>query len=473
MAMRGRGLFNGSIPPRCLTQILNSVDFTDWQSVWVGCSGTFSFERAIGKQYPAKQYFGNDVSFLSAVIAAVALERPLDFQFTGQLAHFEELMKGRDFLDRAAAVILAMSIQANHPGKSDHSKHHWAHYLADLDASLERPKEKLIAMSRELPLTDYMPGDFRDHLARCAEAGGGFVVSAPFLKGFYENWFRFIHANVKWSEPTYRMWDPDDFPGLLDQLDDLKVPYIAVYKQPLEGRHTAAYYRSGMHPPFYVLSSRPPKATSVIDQPPVTSVSPFRFTALDLDRLGPTNKVRIAEIPAKNADYIKTLFLQENIRFTSGMLNFGVFIDDMLAGVLTMSRSNAHNGQYDMHDTVYLLSDVSTTRFGRVAKLLAMLALSDEVIGLARRRLSKRPIKAVITTVRSNNAVSMKYRGIYELLSRKQPDERDTSGSAFILNYAGIPLGLPAQEVFALWLKKHYKDDRERKVTNSYARQAS
>ena len=470
MAMQGRALFNGSIPPQCLTQILASVDFSSWQSVWVGCSGTFSFERAIGGAYPGKQYFGNDVSLLSQTIAAVALERPFDFEFVGDLAHMEERLKGRPFLDRAASIILSMSIAATHPGKSKHSQKHWSHYLDDLDASLERPRERLLAMARELPLTDYQPGDFRDHLARCAEAGGGFVVSAPFLKGFYENYFRFIHKNVRWTEPDYRTWDPDDFPALLDQLDDLKVPYIAVYKQPLEGRHLACYFRKGMHPPFYVLSSQPPKATSVIDQPPVTSVEPFKFKAVEIDQLKPDSRVTISEIPAKNADYIKTLFLQENIRFTSGMLNFAILVDDMLAGILTMSKSTRTIGHFDMHESVYLLSDVSTTRFGRVSKLLAMMALSDEVVAHARRRLVKRPMTGIVTTVRSNNPVSMKYRGIYELLGRKAPDEKDTSGSNFILNYGAAPSGLSAQATYALWLRKHFRDDRDRKVTNSHAR---
>lgn len=353
-----------------------------------------------------------------------------------------------------------------------HARKHWAHYLDDLDKSLERPRESLLNMARELPLTDYMPGDFRDHLAACKEAGGGFVVSAPFLKGFYEDWFKFIHSNVEWSEPSYRMWDPDDFPKLLETVADMGIPYIAVYKQPVEGRHTAAYYRAGMHPPFYVLSSPPPIATSVIDQPPVTNTQPFKFKPLDLDAIGPDSKIIVAEIPAKNADYVKQLYLQENIRFTSGMLNFAVQVDDMLAGVLTMSRSTASMGKWDMHDIVYLLSDVSTTRFGRVAKLLAMAALSNEVVAVAKRRLSKRPIKAVVTTVRSNNPVSMKYRGIYELISRKAPDAKDTSGSDFIINYGGEPNNLSLQETFALWLRKHYRDDRTRQVRSSYDRKS-
>lgn len=259
MAMQGRELFNGSIPPELLAQILNAVDFSSWSSVWVGCSGTFSFERGIAKRYPGVPLYGNDVSIISAVIASVARNEPLDFQFTNKLAYWEELLAGRPYLDRAAALILCMVLAGQFRGNSVHSRKHWAYYERDLDASLERPRERLLGMAKELHLADYMPGDFRDHLKRCGEAGGGFIVSAPFVKGFYEGWFKFINENIAWKEPSYDLWNPDDFPTLIDQIDGMGIPYIAVYKEPIEGKHVACYYRKGMHPPFYVLTSDEPQ----------------------------------------------------------------------------------------------------------------------------------------------------------------------------------------------------------------------
>lgn len=473
MAMQGRELFNGSIPPQLLAQIMRAVDFSTWRSVWVGCSGTFSFERAIAKACPGVACFGNDVSLISAVIASVAREEPLALRFTGKLAHWESLLDGRSYLDRAAAVILAMVLAGQYRGRSAHALKHWAHYERDFDAALDRPRERLLGMARELKLADYMPGDFRDHLRRCAEAGGGFIVSAPFVKGFYEGWFKTINESVEWDRPGYDIWNPDDFPALLDQIDGMGIPYLAVYKQPIEGRELACYFRKGMHPPFYVLTSQKPAGTSVIDQPPVISPKPFRFAPVDLEKLGDTARVRIYPCQASSADYVKGLFLQENITFTSGMVNLLVYLDDMLAGVLTFNRMNRQVGGWKTGDAVYLLSDTATSRFGRIAKLIAMLATSAEVLGYVGRRLTHRPVKQVITTVRSNNPVSMKYRGIYELISRKAPDARDTSGSAFILNYGSAPRAETPDEIYASWRRKHYRDDRERKVTSSHARRAA
>lgn len=472
MAMQGRELFNGSIPPELLAQIVNAVDFGKWSSIWVGCSGTFSFERGIRKRYAKAKLYGNDVGLISGIIASVAQEQPLDFRFTNELADWESMLDGRPYLDRAAAMILAMVLAGQYRGKSVHSRKHWNYYLSDLDAALSRPKERLQAMAAELDLEAYMPGDFREHLVRCGEAGGGFIVSAPFVKGFYEGWFKFINANVEWDAPKYDMWDPDHFPDLLDQIDGMGIPYIAVYKQPLEGKHVACYFRKGMHPPFYVLTSDPPKATSLVDRPPVTQPKPFKFKPVDINKLSDKTRVRIYPCKAGNADYVKGLFLQENITFTSGMVNMLIYLDDMLAGVLTFNRMNRGVGGWKVQDAVYLLSDTSTTRYGRVAKLIAMLATCEDVLGYCQRRLTHRPVKQVITTVRTNAPVSMKYRGIYNIISRKEPDERDTSGSQYILNYGSDPRPMSPDEIYAEWWRKHFKDDQSRQVTNSYAKNA-
>ena len=68
MAGQARELFNGSIPPGLLAQIMKAVDFSSWKSVWVGCSGTFSFERAVGRAYPGKPLYGNEIRIVCVLV---------------------------------------------------------------------------------------------------------------------------------------------------------------------------------------------------------------------------------------------------------------------------------------------------------------------------------------------------------------------------------------------------------------------
>ncbi len=101
-------------------------------------------------------------------------------------------------------------------------------------------------------------------------------------------------------------------------------------------------------------------------------------------------------------------------------------------------------------DPIYLLSDLSTSRAGRLSKLIASLALCKEVITFLERHYVRR-IAYVQTTAFSKSPVSMKYRGIFELKTRS-PNE-----DGFLLNYGQLASGKTAAETFATWWAKHGK----------------
>ncbi|WP_293857272.1 hypothetical protein [uncultured Alsobacter sp.] len=463
-------IFNGSIPPVCLAQILRSIDFSTWPEAYVGCSGMFSFESAIGRANPAIRLHGNDVSILSGALAGLVRGEPLPFTFKGKLAGYEERLAGKGYADRVGALILGLFLGRMFNGPSRYAERHWAYYENRFDDYVALCRAKAAALVAGVRLDSYYAGDFRDHLDKAMETGAGIVVSAPFIEGWYESWYRFINENVEWTPPTYRMWDPDDFPELIDKIDASGVPYVAAYKDRIENGKLLAYHRLGMKPPFYVYG-RAGKA-STVDRNSTERGTPFAFKAVDIGRLGPGTKVEIARVKAGYADYIKSLYLQETIAWTSAPLNFLIYLDDMLAGILSFSPPKSNIGPYKKGEYVYLLSDTATTRFGRISKLIAMLATSELVLHTAQKRLTHRPVQAVVTTVRSNNPVSMKYRGIYEVIGRKEPGPEERSGSKFIVNYASAPRTADVQAIYAEWWKRHFKDDRTRKVTTSYAKSA-
>ncbi|MFX8106652.1 hypothetical protein ABTK92_20370, partial [Acinetobacter baumannii] len=67
---------------------------------------------------------------------------------------------------------------------------------------------------------------------------------------------------------------------------------------------------------------------------------------------------------------------------------------------------------------LYLLSDFAIAREKRLAKLIAMLATGRESTERYDRRRVRRT-KVIVTTAFTDRPISMKYRGIFELLSRK------------------------------------------------------
>ena len=463
-------IFNGSIPNVCMQQILRSVDHQRWTDVYVACSGLFSFERAFHKVNPNARYHGNDVSLMSAAIAGYAMGQPVAFTFKGRVAHWEARLHGASYRDRIAAMLLVLYLGRVYRTENDYNLRHWAYYEANFDAMISKLGGQVDDLASQMNLTSYYSGDFVDHLKAGMEKGAALVVSAPFIQGWYEKWFRFIAENIEWAEPKYNLWNPDSFPELLTTLEGGGSDYVAVYKQDLPDRQLVAYHRMGMKPPFFVYANCK-RVSSVVDHSLSGVGTPFAFKAVEIAKLKADSKIEVFVSKAGQADYIKSLYLQENIAFTSGPVNFLIYVDDALAGILTFTASKVKVGEYKQAETLYLLSDTATTRFGRVSKLIAMIAKSAAVLHHAEGRLLKhRECRAIVTTVRSNNPISMKYRGIYELLARKEPAEGERSGAKYVINYAGLRDERTPQEIYAEWFKKHFRDDSARKITTSYAK---
>lgn len=114
---------------------------------------------------------------------------------------------------------------------------------------------------------------------------------------------------------------------------------------------------------------------------------------------------------------------------------------------------------------MYLLSDfpVTPTKYKRLAKLVLYAALSKESKLLAERLVNKR-IRSLVTTAFTKKPVSMKYRGLFDVLNKKrlpgvEEGETDMSkiyyNDGWQLNY-GAPMGQwTLQEGLALWKKSH------------------
>ena len=452
-----------------MQQILRTVDFDQWKECYVGCSGTFTFERMIRDKYPKLKMHGNDVSLLSCALAGKAMGKPLPFAFKERLAHWEDLLVGADDDERLAALILAMQLGRAYTGTSEHAMRHWRYYENRFPDYIEKTKEQLAKFCSTLKLDSYVAGDFREHLRTGMKKGAGVIVSAPFNFGFYENWFKFINANIQWQEPTYDMWDPDRFLDFKAEVEESGVPYVMVYKRNIDDDRLCAYFRVGMKPPYYVFSNTK-VAGSVVDRASTTVGKPFRFKAVDIDELDKDTHVEIVQCKAGYADYIKGLYIQETIRWTSAQLNFLVYLDDMLAGILCFSPPKFGLGEWEAKELVYLLSDTCTTRFGRVSKLIAMLATQEDVLRVASRKLiHRRPVKQVVTTVRSNHPVSMKYRSTWKLHNRKDTEHDPNETTKYVINYISSPRNQTPNEIYAEWFSKYFKDDRSRRVTNSYA----
>jgi hypothetical protein len=91
-------MFVGAVPRPAVEQITRSVPFTDWRQVFVGCFGSFRFDRAVKDVHPTIAVHSNDVSLLSCslgALGALATDGEFPIAFKRRLAFIEELLVGR------------------------------------------------------------------------------------------------------------------------------------------------------------------------------------------------------------------------------------------------------------------------------------------------------------------------------------------------------------------------------------------
>src|SRR5450759_2377246 len=113
-------MFVGAVPKEVIQQVLSTVPFDQWGDVYVGCSGSFRFDRAVKMRHPSCRVYSNDVSLLTCSIGALVMRREFAIRFKGALDFVEEAIAGMDFRARVAAVMVAAAM-GNFTGKNEYA----------------------------------------------------------------------------------------------------------------------------------------------------------------------------------------------------------------------------------------------------------------------------------------------------------------------------------------------------------------
>jgi hypothetical protein len=176
-------------------------------------------------------------------------------------------------------------------------------------------------------------------------------------------------------------------------------------------------------------------------------------------------ELSLALLPTDQFNSLRAAHLASGIRpgaVTSGLAaqNVAVLVGGVIIGAYALSFDptlcTIADGKLPA-PTVYLLSDfaVGPTDYPRLSKLVVMAALSTEAKLLAERKLAQR-WRSLVTTAFSQNPVSMKYRGLVELISRAEAQGADfAGGKGYKLTYGGPFGGWSLAEALTTWQAKH------------------
>lgn len=427
-------MFTGSLPKPVVEQVLRLVSFNEWSDVFVCCSGSFRVDRAIKARFPEIRVHSNDVSLLSCALGALATGGEFAIRFKGRLEFLEEHLVQATFARRVAAVLVASDV-APYKGFNPWAVSHFDHYRVEAGGYLDRAGERLDKFLKGLDVADFTAGDFRDHARRAAAGTGGVFAFPPTYKGGYERLYRFLNENVDWPAPAYAVWNPDDLEAWIGELRSAKTPYCVVGDQVVDRFRPVAVYRPRTGRPVYTYTGE--RRSSV--RQAKRAIAPFRNEPIDPMALGPQARIEIVRLKPAQMDYLRSRYLGKGIKPAAMHHPFAVLIDGHLAGAFGFQRDSSGDPE-----RLYLMTDFAVSRERRLSKLVAMLATSRDVIRPIEVRMATR-IRRVRTTAFTDRAVSMKYRGIFHLESRKPG----------MLNYVSDVREEPVDTVYRTWFEKY------------------
>nr|BDD45305.1 hypothetical protein 25 [bacterium] len=446
-------MFYGAVPTSCIEQLVKIVDFDSWEAVYLCCSGSFKIERALKASFPDIEIYSNDVSLYSTAIGKLLVGEEFDVTFTGDLEFIEGKLAGSDFLSKTAAILVSFEMARYGKQNNPYAKGHFDYYVENFDTFLEKAKAKLETLLPKMQIAGYFAGDWRKHVETAINNGCGVAAFPPFFKGDYENQFKFVDANIKWDAPTYDLYDPKMLGDIIDNIDASGIPYCILSDQLFEYRKPVLEYVTGRKVPHYCYARTDKSSVRHLYREP----EPFHYEPVDVMKLSKKSKVQIVPADSKVMDFIKDVYLQKTIIHSQGVANFLVFIDNMLVGGIIYSLPKFPTFG---HNTIYLLSDVTISRDAKLSKLVATIATSKTLLNAVSRKLISR-IDYVVTTARTRKPVSMKYRGIYELLNRRVADDASEGN---IINYGSKMRSETPQTMYKNWWNKYGKPFQEKRT---------
>lgn len=446
-------MFHGSIPASMQSVIAEHVRQWQGEHVYVGCSGNFTVERVVQSVRPNVVLHGNDVTIYSCLIGAYLARQavPLALQDNEWGAEYAWLAPWiEDPADAIATVLLCTRMLQGMANRAPYYERMRAAYRAqwpELHAATKAKVEKAT-----LRLESFFAGDVVEWV-NTIPAGAGVICFPPFFAGDYESMFARLEDVFAWTPPSYEEFNDDRRVELIRRLSTHDGEWMigTHVRQPTLQDHLCGLVQTtNRGVPIFIYTHSGAKR---IVQPRQELEPVFAPRLGERESLGET--LGLAVLTGGQFFTLRSQYMNAHIKPGMPSVAFGVLVDGKLVGAYALSFAPTLSN-WDNHvpmPTAYLLSDfpIAPTKYKRLAKLVLMAALSREAKLLAERYAHHR-IRSVTTTAFTDRPVSMKYRGLFELLSRKEGDD---GRHRFKLGYGTVYPEFTLAEQLARWKRDH------------------
>jgi len=340
--------------------------------------------------------------------------------------------------EAVAAMLLLLEMLKYEPRKNPYSERMWQGYLVSFDTLFEKTLARVRQASTSIRIASYTMIDVPDYYPRPDGVSIGFL---PTYAGGYEKLFARLEESISWDRPAYQLLTEERREATISRMtegdyilyDDRPRPeFSCVARVDLFGKKTVFIYSN--------LAMRRGIFRKKINE----KITPYDLLMPE-EEIPSSAPVTALEVDLSTINHYRNMFLSKKIQPGSGGPCYLVFAAGKLFGFLIFQAYSQKGGA---KDEIYMLSDfvVPSTRHKRLAKLLLLVTRCTEMKTILSEKII-RNYKGILTTAFTNQPVSMKYRGIYELAKR---------GEGF-LNYRAEFTTTTFKEVTAQWKKRYEK----------------
>jgi hypothetical protein len=442
-------MFVGTVNAAIRKYLAERTELFRNREVVIGCSGNFSVESALYGSSRNVALHSNDVSFYSVMLGKwLAGGSDLPFELTESWNWLAPYCRGGEA--KVATIVLLSGLirwvpKTAEKTPGDHSRRMIEAYREQWPRLHAEQLEKVRQVGEHLSLRSFHAGDVREHFQHFADDPNAvFLCFAPTYKGGYENLWKPLEQIVRWTPPEYGMLGDEERSRLIEWM--FSGGRRSIWMDDRDLTETM-----GLRPEFAVETGRMRTQylyANCLDEPGfVGKHSTIRDPKWKVATLvDGTGAMTVERIDGDVFAFYRENYLAKSIAPAPPMWCYAVKVDGEVVGCFGMQEP-----RWGEKDGVYMLSDfaVSPLPHKRASKLVVMAAMTEEVRSqLERARLM--PTRTVATTAFTKKPVSMKYRGLLEVVKR---------GDGF-LNYAGRFSGMTAQQAYAEWWRRWGTDTR-------------
>jgi hypothetical protein len=431
-------MFVGSINLKIRNLIFTEKKLFSERNICIGCSGNFTVEQIL--QGLNCRIWSNDVALYSSLIGNHLAGKPMRLEISDASYSWLAPYIDPGGVSRMAAVFLLFEMLKQEKGNNLQQirlHHHYREHFSEFHAS------SCIRISRSLNairIDDYTTIDAHD-LYRDLQDEWIRVAFLPTYVGGYEKLYERLDRIFSWDAPSYSVLTKERHEETVAFMRRGYYLYLSDYDREEEGLF--AVVKTGRLRSIYLYSNLPFGKSWIA---PTAKSEKTDLALLPADHpITPQSLLTFRPTDNHRLNYYKNLFLKKGIEHTTGLSPLFVFLDGYLFGFLLFDVIRYGMDQDRAVRGIYMLSDfVIASPVKRLSKLLLLATKTKELQEILREKFIQ-SVDFILTTAFTDKPVSMKYRGVFDLMKR---------GEGF-LQYT-TPAGvLTSEEAVKLWNKKY------------------